>query len=109
MARVHFEIVIQCGVYDVKVPVIVTDQWRCSEAAIREIVHGPIQPSIQRECAGFGVHAIEPAERDVAARRHSRLVAETESCWLAPRHAAVSADDAHREEATLHRRIIAVM
>jgi hypothetical protein len=69
VARVHFEIVIQRGVYDVKVPVIVTDQWRCSEAAIREIVHRPIQPPIQCECAGFGVQAIEPAERDLAARR----------------------------------------
>jgi hypothetical protein len=49
-------------------------------------------------CAGFGVQAIEPAERDLAARRDSRLVAETESRWLAPRHAAVSADDAHWEE-----------
>src|SRR6202007_2604546 len=103
------EIVIQCSVYDVKVLVIVTDQRRRSDAIIGEIVHGPIQASIQSECAGFGVYAIEAAEGYLAACRDSSFVAETESRWLAPGQTAVSTDDAHWKEATLHCRVVAVV
>src|SRR5262249_55062792 len=77
VARIHLEIVIQRGVDDVEVFVIVTDERSGSDPAVGEVVHGPTDPAVERIGARLCVYTIESDERNLASRGDGRLVAES--------------------------------
>ena len=87
---------------------VVADERTRSQATVREIVDGPGDASVECESTGFGVDAIESAERDLAASGNGRLVSKPERRGRAPGKTSVSADRATGVEPPLHGYVVAV-
>ncbi len=108
LAGVHLYVVVQRTVDDVERLLVVADERRRSDPAIGEVMHSPGRAAIHGEGTRLRVDPVEPAQCGAPAGGDRRLVAKSEARRRPPCQASIGADDAHRGQAALHRRVIAV-